>query len=519
MRIIGDNSDGFRNEIQIEKALDFRLYEEVNPNLRHFLDDVFKGYDIRHKRIHAIRCRINVKPDFYLTIDGIPKQVYVSIKKGSGNSIHQESLVSFVKFLSSVNVPSKIVDYLKMYHFSDGTTDNTGTHRVSAKQFEKQHPNIVSELDKAFLDKRLQNLFFERFLFRGNIDHAPVAEYVYHGTVHAGVWASRDEILRYYSNYEPTGSGVHLGPFTYQAWNKNLDRKPEMEKRRLQMQVKWGSLEKALLEITSRREQYRQNGTYEGEMNEKSCVILFNRDPENDAFSSYLKAIQKDSEKILLIRVTTKQFSKLSNQKVMTRADAYAIEVLDDRLFDVLELNGFYLDEDIIADYTEYYQLIACSGLSIKLDDSKSYQLLKLTPNSFNQMFGNYELGFGASVFCQNADELPKNMALLSGWHTSIDKVRQSFGIPALTEQSLTTSIDLCKSIKKYSIERITMLVTGNRELQLMIFNGIGLYEEPYTAWYFMQNRKIIRLTVIPFAVTTGSGRSHGDYTIVFKPR
>ena len=47
MRIVGDNSDGFRNEINIEKCLDFKLFEELNPNLQHFLMDVFKGYSLK----------------------------------------------------------------------------------------------------------------------------------------------------------------------------------------------------------------------------------------------------------------------------------------------------------------------------------------------------------------------------------------------------------------------------------------------------------------------------------------
>ena len=49
-------------------------------------------------------------------------------------------------------------------------------------------------------------------------------------------------------------------------------------------------------------------------------------------------------------------------------------------------------------------------------------------------------------------------------------------------------------------------------------FNKFGNYEEPYTAHYFMQNNNISKLGYQPFTVTTGSGRSHGDYTIVLKP-
>ncbi len=519
MRIFGDNSDGFNNEIEIEKALDFKTYEQLNPNLQHFLDDVFRGYDIRKKKIHAIRCRTNVKPDFYLHVDDIPKEVYVSIKKGSGNSIHQESLNSFESFLREENNSEEAIDLLKRFHFADGTNDNTGTIRQTKQEFLAENPDTLKILNEYFSSGNFLAKFFDRFLFVGNMPDAPRAEYLYHGNVHTGVWASREEILSYYKNIEPYNNAIYMGPFTYQVWNRNLKFNPKTENRRLVMQVKWGSLEHALIDITSRREEFRQNGTFEGDMNEKSCVIFFNRNPDNDMFKEYVNTLKKKANNILMIRVTTKQYSKLSNQKVMTRADAYAIEVIDDRLFNVLESNAFYLDEDILVEYQQYYRFIAESGVSIKLDNSDSYQLLKLSPNSFNALFGNYELGFGASLFCQKQEELPKNISLISGWHTDIESIQNFFDFYNISEEKLSTSIELCKSIKGYSNDKIKELVDSSRDLQRKIFNGIGLYDEPYTAWYFMQNKVIVSLIYIPFGVTTGSGRSRGDYSIVLKPK
>ena len=154
MRVIGDNSDGFRNEIDIEKALDFKTFEQLNPNLQHFLDDIFKGYNIKGKKIHAIRCRQNVKPDFYLHIDGIPKEVYVSVKKGSGNSIHQESLKSFLSFLKSERVSDEIITKLKMYHYGDVTSDNTGKIRLKAREFAKQNGQLVTDINNYFKDTK-----------------------------------------------------------------------------------------------------------------------------------------------------------------------------------------------------------------------------------------------------------------------------------------------------------------------------------------------------------------------------
>ena len=46
---------------------------------------------------------------------------------------------------------------------------------------------------------------------------------------------------------------------------------------------------------------------------------------------------------------------------------------------------------------------------------------------------------------------------------------------------------------------------------------SIEWYKEPYSANYFMQNNILKFLDYIPFHVTTGSGRSHGEYSIILK--
>lgn len=520
MRVRGDNSDGFRNEINIEKCLDFKLFDELNPNLKHFISDIFKGYSLKGKRIHAIRCRVNVKPDFYLHIDDIPKEVYVSIKKGNGNSVHQQSFESFLEYMKELNAPKQIINDLKMYHFGDDTLDGTGKTRYKAEAYAKNNPEIVERLNDFFSQKRVMEGIIEKALFKGNYPDAPVAQYIYHGSAFSGVWASKEEIYEYiFGTVFDMANSVHVGPLTYQTWNRNLSFSPSAEKKRMQMQFKWGSMKDMLTQITSLRKATKQRGTDEGNLDEISSVIFFNRDPENAIFKSYISSIKKSTDKVLLVRVTTKQYSKLSNQKVMTRADAYAIEILDERLFDVLEENEFYLDENILAEYKSYYKFVACSGISIKIHDSTGYQLIKLTPNSFNQLFGSYELGAGASLFCQNPEELCKNSALIKGWNSDLEKMQEYFSIFNISEKTITSSLELCKQVKLYSVENITKKIDNTPKIQQIIFNGMYIYEEPYVAYFFMQNNVIQVLKYIPYSVTTGSGRSHGDYTIVLKPK
>ena len=77
----------------------------------------------------------------------------------------------------------------------------------------------------------------------------------------------------------------------------------------------------------------------------------------------------------------------------------------------------------------------------------------------------------------------------------------------------------MCKNIKELSVERIKHSIDNSPMLQMIIFNGKDIYDEPYSAYYFMQNNQVRVLGYIPYNVTTGSGRSRGDYSIVLKPK
>lgn len=177
-----------------------------------------------------------------------------------------------------------------------------------------------------------------------------------------------------------------------------------------------------------------------------------------------------------------------------------------------------YIDENILISYKKNYDIVENSGISVKLQNSESYQLLKLPPDSFYKLFGCYELGAGISLFCKNQNELNKNENLLIGWHTSLDNMKKYFYNFNLTNDFFL-NLDICLSIKKLSEKIVYDMILSNIDLQKKIFNGIGLYSEPYTAHYFYQNNKIDTLTFIDFYLTTGSGRSHGDYTVVLKPK
>ncbi len=255
-------------------------------------------------------------------------------------------------------------------------------------------------------------------------------------------------------------------------------------------------------------------GTYDGDIDEIKFVAEFNSNKLK--FTNYLSKFD-DNQDLWMIRVTSKQFSKLSNRKVFTRSDCYLAKIKSD-ITELLEKYDYLLSEDILEKNNIQFCKIPFSGISIKMTTSNSYQILKTGPNSFNSLFGSYELGAGASLFCLKDMELKKNLDLIKGWNTSIEKMTTSFDAFTNNNKEFYLNKEICKAIKNHSCSQITKLIDTNKDLQLKIFNGVSLYEEPYTTYFFYHGDGLNELTTIPFNVTTGSGRTKGDYTIVLKP-
>ena len=209
----------------------------------------------------------------------------------------------------------------------------------------------------------------------------------------------------------------------------------------------------------------------------------------------------------------------------MTRADTYLINSTDQKIQKLLIENDYYIDENLLTKHNINYNFIKFSGISIKMSDSSNFQILKLTPESFYSLFGEYDLGAGASIYCLKEEELIKNELVFNGWKTSKNNVIKKYSaeLPDLIKlnNNINTSeqLHIYKQLKDFSNKRIAEIINKDKYMQEVIFNGFHIYEEPYSASYFYHGQQIEKLDYIPFTITTGSGRSKGNFTIVLKPK
>ena len=74
---------------------------------------------------------------------------------------------------------------------------------------------------------------------------------------------------------------------------------------------------------------------------------------------------------------------------------------------------------------------------------------------------------------------------------------------------------------KEYFDSIYDIQVFENDNIWNIVYSGKGVFEDPFYASYFYQGNKIISINKLEsskISVTNGSGRSRGDYTVVFKP-
>lgn len=248
---MGSNKTGFINENEMVAYLNNKKISELNNNMKSFIMSIFDNVTL-DSLIKAGKIGGQVKPDCFVEIDNVRKNI--SLKMGSGNSVHQEPLSLFCAFLESNGVSDSSVNTIKLFNYADGTIDGEGVHRVNASQFCLNNPILINECNQEINNnEELMIKLFNRFLFKGVLALNPVVDVAYHGTIDEGLWATREEIIEFLLQEKTEHKGIFFSNLSYQVWNRCLNYNPKTENRRHTMQVKWSSMVRDVVKITNRR--------------------------------------------------------------------------------------------------------------------------------------------------------------------------------------------------------------------------------------------------------------------------
>ena len=106
-------NDGFINEKALREYINNNTFDSYNTNIQAFLKFVFGSKLNPNLPFIAKKKAGQVKPDLCIRHNGIEK--YISVKKGSGNSVHQEKIEVFFPFIHNI-LGYTALNYLKIFH-------------------------------------------------------------------------------------------------------------------------------------------------------------------------------------------------------------------------------------------------------------------------------------------------------------------------------------------------------------------------------------------------------------------
>lgn len=203
---------GFDNEKRISRYLEGKTYSELNQNMKRFLRYINGNVNLNKDTLIKTKVIGGLyKTDLQIFFSGKTKNV--SIKKGSGNSFHQEKIEFFVEFIKELGASQEVIKYIKK--FIDSYEDGN----VYFLNFPKEKQTI-----QEFFNKHTKDLL-TRFLKTGRKNEKQ-AEFVYHGTISDGKFRDVDDVIEDMANSPQTGCAqLYVGALTFQKWNTRNEEK------------------------------------------------------------------------------------------------------------------------------------------------------------------------------------------------------------------------------------------------------------------------------------------------------
>ena len=246
---IGQNQ-GFSYEDLIRIKIDNIQYKNLDINLRPFFLDVephLVPNDVFTITIAPKRRGIDRKTDIFINKNN-KKFCNVSLKTGSGNSVHQENIYDFVTFLKKLGVGHTEIEALLFFHWGDtslnGSTGqlNVAT-RMASQDLKNRYPDKITLINQMFANHAI--LILER-IFLGKKDGTEPDYILYTNKIDlSNISFSNMNRVIALNNKKVVSNGVKIGNLSLQNWNRCLGGQDLIQgatKHRNDIQFKWASI-------------------------------------------------------------------------------------------------------------------------------------------------------------------------------------------------------------------------------------------------------------------------------------
>ena len=240
--------NGKQNEYDFVKNINGKRIRDLSPMIQMFLYDYYGKITNYNEYVYAWMNSKKQKTDFFIRLSSNDNPIRISLKKGVKNSVHVEPITEFIHFLIENKVPKKIIKKILLYHYADGTTNNTGSLRMDISEYKIEHQDDIDEINKYFNQEKMLKKFIKRFVTQGRNDLNEIDVLIY-GVIDDFIWIKTDDIYSIIlAKKDAYSSALHFGSLTYQVKNRCINRNPKYEGDRHIIQIKWYNISDDIIE-------------------------------------------------------------------------------------------------------------------------------------------------------------------------------------------------------------------------------------------------------------------------------
>jgi hypothetical protein len=249
--VIGQNK-GFSNEDIIRNKINNSKFSELESNIQTILNFInsniksngnLKAYKKEGKGLAK-------KTDLFVTLDDM-EFCRLSVKSGDGNSVHQENIYQFTKFLESLGVREELIQDLLYFHWGDGTYDGSGkeTDRRNAVYLKKEYPEKIESIQKIFTSVRKE--IIERALIGEKNGTEPnYVIYFEDKNLKDLQIMSMSKVINHHVSIKNMHNDLKIGNLTFQNYQRCLKgQEKNSNKNRNDIQFKWSGIAEDLKKI------------------------------------------------------------------------------------------------------------------------------------------------------------------------------------------------------------------------------------------------------------------------------
>ena len=240
--------NGFKNEIDFINSLNNHRFDELSILLQDIIIALYPNI-LKKDIIKAYKYGRYAKADIVVSVRN--KKRGISLKSGYKNSVHLESIKRFTKYLKDLGETKDNIDSFLRYIYSDGTTDNSGTIRISNDEYIKNNADETTKLNIMF--NKYKSHLIKRFLIDTYVNYRVKADIFIHGTINDFIWVKAEDVQQFLETHDISTKSVHCGKLYIQNWNKNISRNTQYEHCREYIQIKWFSMYDDMIAIMANK--------------------------------------------------------------------------------------------------------------------------------------------------------------------------------------------------------------------------------------------------------------------------